>query len=105
MQLNFKTPAGTLINLYAEDAAMLSAQLQELEGLHTQVKIVEEVLGMGATATIQAPATPGADGSPQCKHGARIHRTGTGKTGKQWSAWFCPTPKGTEDQCEPQWQR
>lgn len=47
----------------------------------------------------QAPAAPG----PVCQHGARVFRSGTGKNGKPWSAWFCPTPKGTQGQCEPEW--
>ncbi len=102
MQLNFKTPAGTLINLYAEDAAMLSQQLQELEGLHSQVKIVEEVLGVGATASIQrqpqkqAPQGPSASGAPQCPHGERqlVKKP-------NYEAWFCCKPKGSPDKCNP----
>lgn len=47
-----------------------------------------------------APATPT---GPVCKHGAMTHRTGTNKTnGSPWSGWFCPSPKGTPDQCSPQ---
>jgi hypothetical protein len=51
-----------------------------------------------------APATnaaPPAPGSPECRHGARTHRTGEGKKGT-WSAWFCSQPKGS-DQCDPLW--
>lgn len=35
-----------------------------------------------------------------CKHGARSY-----KEGGSWKAWFCPSPKGTPDQCEPLWVR
>lgn len=50
-----------------------------------------------------APAQQQASSTPTCVHGARIHRSGVGKNGKPWSAWFCPTPKGTADQCDPEW--
>ena len=50
-----------------------------------------------------APATPT---GPVCKHGAMTHRTGTNKTnGSPWSGWFCPSPKGTADQCSPQFSK
>lgn len=53
-----------------------------------------------APPTTAAPATPT---GPVCKHGAMTHRTGTNKTnGSPWSGWFCPSPKGTPDQCSPQ---
>ena len=42
---------------------------------------------------------------PTCHHGARQHRSGTGRTGKPWAAWMCPSPKGTPDQCDPIWDR
>ena len=41
---------------------------------------------------------------PQCQHGERVHRTGNGAKGP-WGAWFCPTPKGTPDQCAPIWDK
>lgn len=50
-----------------------------------------------------APATPT---GPVCKHGAMTHRTGTNKAnGNSWSGWFCPSPKGTPDQCSPQFSK
>lgn len=39
---------------------------------------------------------------PSCQHGQRIGREGNGAKGP-WRAFFCPTPKGTPDQCDPQW--
>lgn len=39
---------------------------------------------------------------PQCAHGERTFREGDGPKG-HWQAWFCPTPKGTPDQCSPEW--
>ena len=43
------------------------------------------------------PATAG----PTCQHGPMVHRSGN-KNGRDWSGWFCPTPKGTPNQCSPQ---
>jgi hypothetical protein len=38
-----------------------------------------------------------------CTHGKRTRREGTGAKGK-WVGHFCPTPKGTADQCKPVWE-
>lgn len=48
-----------------------------------------------------APA-PTAAGQVACSHGAMIGRKGNGAKG-EWKGYFCPTPKGTPDQCTPQW--
>lgn len=50
------------------------------------------------SAPAPAPAFANAT-APQCSHGPRTGRSGTGAKGP-WKAWFCPTPKGTPDQCE-----
>lgn len=47
-----------------------------------------------------APAPAAAAGSRTCQHGGMIQRTGHGAKG-EWRAFFCPTPKGTPDQCQP----
>jgi hypothetical protein len=39
---------------------------------------------------------------PKCQHGQRIGREGNGAKGP-WRAYFCPTAKGTPDQCDPVW--
>ena len=43
-------------------------------------------------------------GEKQCPHGAMIKRTGDGAKG-EWRAFFCPTPKGTPDQCQAQFAK
>lgn len=43
--------------------------------------------------------------TPQCVHGPRTFKSGVNKQGKPWQAWFCPSPKGTPNQCEPEWIR
>lgn len=54
----------------------------------------------------QFPSNPVAAGptttAPVCKHGAMVARSGNNKqTGKPWTGFFCPAPKGTPDQCSP----
>lgn len=50
-----------------------------------------------------APAAPQAAPSAHaCAHGERVFKSGTSKAGKQYSAWFCPAPQGS--QCSPQWK-
>ncbi len=45
------------------------------------------------------PPAPSASSAPTCQHGAMTHRTGTSARG-DWTAYFCPTPKGTPGQCK-----
>jgi hypothetical protein len=48
-----------------------------------------------------APAVEGGGGK-SCVHGAMTFRSGISKkTNKPYSAWFCPTPQGTPNQCAP----
>jgi hypothetical protein len=47
-----------------------------------------------------APSTSA--GQVSCSHGSMIGRKGNGAKG-EWKGYFCPTPKGTSDQCQPQW--
>lgn len=50
-----------------------------------------------------APAAPpqayGQPSVPLCQHGQRVARSGNGAKGP-WKAYFCPTPKGTPNQCD-----
>jgi len=60
----------------------------------------------GVTPTAFAPVAPPVQASPTvgdktCVHGVMVKRTGTGAKG-EWRAFFCPTPKGTADQCSAQ---
>ena len=40
------------------------------------------------------------EASADCVHGERQRRSGNGARG-EWVGYFCPTPKGTPDQCSP----
>jgi len=48
-------------------------------------------------ATQRAP-----DPEVYCSHGPMVYRSGT-KGNKAWGGHFCPTPKGSPDQCPPVW--
>lgn len=45
-----------------------------------------------------APAAAAPSDKTVCKHGQRIHKAGTNKSGKPYDGYFCP-----EDQCSPEW--
>lgn len=50
-----------------------------------------------------AQQAPGGE-TRQCSHGEMAYRTGRSqKDGGTWKAFMCPTPKGTPNQCAPQW--
>lgn len=60
-----------------------------------------------AQAQVSSNVPAGAQSAPNnetrvCKHGQMKYKTGSGN-GKPWKAFMCPTPKGTPDQCQPQW--
>lgn len=40
--------------------------------------------------------------TPTCHHGTKVAKKGNGAKG-EWRGWMCPAPKGTPDQCTPQW--
>lgn len=54
----------------------------------------------GSFAPVAPPATASA-GDRTCSHGVMVKRTANGAKG-EWRGWFCPTPKGTAGQCQPQ---
>ena len=51
-----------------------------------------------------APAAPAQTSGRTCQHGQMVYREGVGKKGP-WRAYFCPAPKDTPGQCDPQFLR
>lgn len=124
----FGTNQQSMLNVRAEDADTLKIQLDGLAygEVISSLTHLDQVLQAGTALTpvtsAAAPAPPvipqqtpaqvqaqalanyQQTAAPQCPHGTRVHRTGVGAKGP-WSAYFCPTPKGTPGQCEPQWDR
>jgi hypothetical protein len=114
-QLNFKTSQGTLVNIYLysydEDEirtalgviANVTPDINAVETLYTAQGALREALN---ATPVEAPRTTSAStsGSKTCKHGEMTFRTGQSAKGP-WKGYFCPSPKGTSDQCEPQFIR
>lgn len=119
LQVNFKLYDGTLINVYAQDAAELETQLATIRdsaGLigSTQAALASNsggvaaaVAGLGATviSTSSASNQPTSFPEGQCKHGQLVWRESKPGAPKAWKGYFCPSPKGTPDQCEPKFAR
>jgi len=116
-QVNFKLADGTLVNVYADDSAELEAGLATIQDTAALIGAVSgslanasgvrnAVAGLGATPVAQAPSAPSAvieEG--HCKHGKLTYRESKPGDAKTWKGWFCPSPKGTPDQCAPKFIR
>jgi hypothetical protein len=113
LQVNYKLADGTLINVYGDNEADLAAQLNSLGNQAKLIADVARAFGTSqAVATVQAVlggtvvssdvATPSANiPEGHCKHGALTWRESKPGAPKAWKGWFCPSPKGTPDQCSP----
>ena len=53
----------------------------------------------GSFEPVAPPAAVAGPGDRTCSHGVMVKRTGESEKGP-WRAFFCPTPKGTPDQCK-----
>ena len=113
-QVNFKLNDGTLINIYAANAAELEGQLATIQDSAALIGSVTAALGkadnvryavqaLGATPVAAPDAGAIEDG--HCKHGKLVYRESKPGSDKAWKGWFCPSPKGTPDQCAPKFIR
>jgi len=106
LQINYKLPDGTLVNVYAKDQAHLESLLTSLGDVSSLILATSSALGINnspAANIANMQAQLGAveiAADKQCKHGAMSYKTGAGAKGP-WKGWFCPSPKGTPDQCQP----
>ena len=127
VQVNFKTPRGTLLNVYGKDELSLDmglailedrvARLVELEALLAGASNAVPLVNAAAPAVASAPpgalpenpwpaappafaAAAASTAAPNCSHGPRNALSKMGQYGL-WKGWMCPTPKGTPDQCKP----
>jgi len=105
-------------NIYSEFMAAvedlsLAQQLTAATGGQNPVgqAVAAAQAGLGATvvggyqpapAPAYAPAAA-APGAPVCPHGPMTRRTGTNARGA-WTGYFCPSPKGTPDQCKARFE-
>jgi hypothetical protein len=118
-QVNFKLADGTLINIYAATSAELEGQLTTIQDTAALIGSVSAALGnsgnvrhaiegLGASVISSTPAPsnqPTSFPEGSCKHGALVWRESKPGAPKAWKGWFCPSPKGTPDQCEPKFVR
>ena len=133
-QVNFMLADGTLVNIYAVDATELETGLATIQDTAALINSVSASLasagavralaaGLGATPITQAPSyTPAPAAQPvyaaapiytpaveipdgYCKHGQLVWRESKPGAPKAWKGWFCPSAKGTPDQCEPKFVR
>lgn len=132
LQVNLKTPSGTLLNVYGKDEQSIDLGLALLHDRIPMIVELEQTLNGASTvaqvmplhpqqpvAPVAVPAAPAAVATPvppqpapsftqattpSCQHGPKTARSGNGAKGP-WRAWMCPAPKGTPGQCEPIWVR
>ena len=107
-QVNFKSPDGTLINLYAASKEELEALLTAAQDFSALIGSVSQAFGSAAPAApvrsagvsqqVVAPAGAG----NTCKHGPMTYREGTGAKGP-WKGYMCAAPKGATDKCATIW--
>ena len=107
LQINYKLMDGTLINVYAENQTELETLLTSVADLSTLIRATQVALSPESATPAGNMAymkqTLGAEeisADKQCRHGAMSFKSGTGAKGP-WKGWFCPSPKGTPDQCQP----
>lgn len=130
IQISFKTPSQTLINLRAADEQEVSdsleilgrqlktvgeieAVLAAMSNIYTGLSPVDKLVADAedkATAVTAGPSTgssqstQGTGDVPICQHGPMTFRKGITKTGKNagkaWSGFMCSGPQGG-GQCPP----
>lgn len=89
-----------LINLFGEAAAHnIVGHFSELT---TEDAFDNLKAGGVVGGSVPAASSSTASDGPVCKHGPKQYKEGMGAKGK-WRAYFCPAPKGTPDQCQPEW--
>lgn len=114
-QVNFKTPAGTLVNVYADSVGEACVILEEYMSVGYPLIQAAEAITTGGivaaspapvqqpvqqTAPVQAAAgwSPAAAGvAPNCDHGEPMRHVpaGISKTGKPYKAFYaCARPRG-----------
>lgn len=119
-QVNFKSPDGTLINLYAANKEELEALLTAAQDFSALIGSVSQSFG-GASApasvsggqfsrpapainSLDDRANPPAASGNNCKHGVMVYKEGVSAKGP-WKGYMCAAPKGATDKCPTIWVR
>ena len=115
-QVNIKKENGSLINLvgYEHTDEEYDKVMRTFSNNYSKIEAVENIVNiknvlketLGATP-VEQPRTQSSpnDGAKTCKHGEMQFRKSKPDAPKPWKGYFCPSPKGTPDQCEPQFIR
>ena len=108
-QVNFKSPDGTLINLYATSKEELEALLTAAQDFSTLIGSVSQSFGGAASsAPIRSAGVPqqavASTGGNTCKHGTMAYKEGVSAKGP-WKGYMCAAPKGATDKCPTIWVR
>ena len=108
-QVNFKSPDGTLINLYAASKEELESLLTAAQDFSALIGSVSQAFGGSASAAPVRSAAPvaaasSAQGGHTCRHGEMAYREGVGAKGP-WKGYMCAAPKGATDKCQTIWVR
>lgn len=124
ISLNIQIGSGNRITISTADVAGMTKILNDLnyvdetdpEGISALDEILTHVETVNAAVLLKFPQVSGGAGpagntsapveaGKSCKHGPMVWREGTTKsgpnTGKPYKGWFCPAPRGTHDQCKP----
>ena len=109
-QVNFKSPDGTLINLYAANKEELEALLSTAQDFSALIGSVSQSFsGAPSAAPVRAAAPVASAPAPQgganvCKHGPMAYKEGVSAKGP-WKGYMCAAPKGAVDKCATIWVR
>ena len=112
-QVNFKSPDGTLINLYAANKEELESLLTAAQDFSALIGSVSQAFGGAASAApvrnytpavnkLDDRVNPPAGNGNVCKHGEMVYREGVGAKGP-WKGYMCAAPKGATDKCSTIW--
>ena len=117
LQINYKLADGTLVNIYADNVKELETSLNDIGMVAALIKATANDLGGSPARTAtdiqqqfnapaaQPVAVTSTGGAYTCKHGGMTFRQSKPGAPKEWKGYFCPTPQGTADQCEPKFIR
>lgn len=114
-QVNFKTPDGTLINLYAQNKEELEALLTAAQDFSPLIASVGQSLGSAVSPapvrnnfppkqttpinSLDDRANPPSGAGPSCDHGPMTFIKGVNARGP-WSGYKCSGPEGTKPKCK-----
>lgn len=84
-----------------------TSALQVVVDVQNTLHAINNVSAPDVPAPAQPASEPAQAGAAEvvrvCSHGKRVRKTGTSSKGA-WAGWFCPLPKGSADQCKPDWE-